>query len=121
MIRRPTSSTRTDPLCPYTTLFLSLLGTFRAPAPLELTYNPQSAFRPPPPVTFKVLLDPSSRSATTHGSPPTKIAPIARARTVAEVWLAIRMKVVARSEEHTSELKSLMRISYAVFCLQKKT
>src|SRR3546814_6648547 len=35
--------------------------------------------------------------------------------------LAIALLMFARSEEHTSELQSLMRISYAVFCLKKKT
>src|SRR3546814_5034907 len=39
-----------------------------------------------------------------------------RRRELAQVWADIR-----RSEEHTSELQSLMRISYAVFCLKKKT
>src|SRR3546814_6125324 len=34
---------------------------------------------------------------------------------------AIRLRSVSRSEEHTSELQSLMRISYAVFCMKKKT
>src|SRR3546814_9387141 len=35
-------------------------------------------------------------------------------------WRFIRSRKAARSEEHTSELQSLMRISYAVFCLKKK-
>src|SRR3546814_5190691 len=39
---------------------------------------------------------------------------------VAERIAAARVPVIARSEEHTSELQSLMRISYAVFCLKKK-
>src|SRR3546814_4690761 len=39
----------------------------------------------------------------------------------AEAHGAVRLGVMARSEEHTSELQSLMRISYAVFCLKKKT
>src|SRR3546814_2170823 len=39
---------------------------------------------------------------------------------VAPVWRAIRAHPWARSEEHTSELQSLMRLSYAVFCLKKK-
>src|SRR3546814_2237340 len=39
------------------------------------------------------------------------------ARATAGIWLSTN----ARSEEHTSELQSLMRISYAVFCLKKKT
>src|SRR3546814_2911185 len=38
----------------------------------------------------------------------------------ADKWL-VRMRSLTRSEEHTSELQSLMRISYAVFCLKKKT
>src|SRR3546814_10405124 len=37
-----------------------------------------------------------------------------------EVWNILELKILARSEEHTSELQSLMRISYAVFCLKKK-
>src|SRR3546814_4617209 len=43
------------------------------------------------------------------------------ARQVKRVGPAARSYDVARSEEHTSELQSLMRISYAVFCLKKKT
>src|SRR3546814_5006697 len=38
----------------------------------------------------------------------------------AVAWQAIRPNIATRSEEHTSELQSLMRISYAVFCLKKK-
>src|SRR3546814_14621812 len=72
MIRRPPSSTRTDTLFPYTTLFRS---------------SRQARPRQPSPC-------PTRRRHT----PPS-----------------------ARSEEHTSELQSLMRISYAVFCLKKKT
>src|SRR3546814_3550382 len=39
---------------------------------------------------------------------------------VLAIALALTLPVAARSEEHTSELQSLMRISYAVFCLKKK-
>src|SRR3546814_6135038 len=47
--------------------------------------------------------------------------PLHRARQPEPIALHLAMEsVVARSEEHTSELKSLMRISYAVFCLKKK-
>src|SRR3546814_3822597 len=42
-------------------------------------------------------------------------------RAIAEKARAAGVEKVARSEEHTSELQSLMRISYAVFCLKKKT
>src|SRR3546814_3103099 len=43
-----------------------------------------------------------------------------RARTALRLRLALRAGPAPRSEEHTSELQSLMRISYAVFCLKKK-
>src|SRR3546814_4348438 len=44
-----------------------------------------------------------------------------RAAELATEWLGPRTELEIRSEEHTSELQSLMRISYAVFCLKKKT
>src|SRR3546814_7266353 len=58
---------------------------------------------------------PGSRRMTTEATlPSTSASPTAR-----QVWT--RARGIARSEEHTSELQSLMRISYAVFCLKKKT
>src|SRR3546814_5504812 len=42
-------------------------------------------------------------------------------RTIAVVGVVVAIAIFIRSEEHTSELRSLMRISYAVFCLKKKT
>src|SRR3546814_10510942 len=91
MIRRPPRSTRTDTLFPYTTLFRSVV------APLLLSivswYTTASIDRLyAQAVSF--LDEEKMRSAT---------------------------KRVIRSEEHTSELQSLMRNSYAVFCLKKKT
>src|SRR3546814_7998829 len=47
--------------------------------------------------------------------------PRARALSVAREIIEIKEHDIRRSEEHTSELQSLMRISYAVFCLKKKT
>src|SRR3546814_7310025 len=44
-----------------------------------------------------------------------------RLRTIASGISLVMNAIIARSEEHTSELQSLMRISYAVFCLKKKT
>src|SRR3546814_3465941 len=66
-----------------------------------------------------------------HGFPAAGIAlygisgqrPIGRDQTPADQWTDKRQKargIAARSEEHTSELQSLMRISYAVFCWKKK-
>src|SRR3546814_4977336 len=94
MIRRPPRSTRTDTLFPYTTLFRSLAIS---PCHLYCAVMNGSA------LSFSSLAcRPSSASASCcrrvrSGHHPS--------------W---------RSEEHTSELQSLMRISYAVFCLQKK-
>src|SRR3546814_10276338 len=98
MIRRPPRSTRTDTLFPYTTLFRSL-GLDATPADID--------------VLDKQLSDARSHidSARTHLAWDPLLY-IAR-------WLPVARDQV-RSEEHTSELQSLMRISYAVFCLKKK-
>src|SRR3546814_2571923 len=93
MIRRPPRSTRTDTLFPYTTLFRSNLRAF-------------------------VL------SAYDQASLGSRLSACGQFR---HYWHGIRRAnavnrsdCCARSEEHTSELQSLMRISYAVFCLKKK-
>src|SRR3546814_7815726 len=93
MRRLPPRSTRTDTLLPYTTLFRSIDG-------LTLTAGIRRTkdFR-------------SSTSATTLVPFPGVEIPLGGA-TVSGTF--------KRSEEHTSELQSLMRISYAVFCLKKK-
>src|SRR3546814_4459681 len=93
MIRRPPRSTRTDTLFPYTTLFRS---TFERGADIGTAIDGSPMY-----VTGKV------RNADG--------VPIAGA--TVDVW---HSDAAGRSEEHTSELQSLMRISYAVFCLKKK-
>src|SRR3546814_1371328 len=95
MIRRPPRSTRTDTLFPYTTLFRS---AHFGPEYFCLDVVGQAADIVP---TF------AEASAIDRAGLVglVRIAPCAEAR---------------RSEEHTSELQSLMRISYAVFCLKKK-
>src|SRR3546814_16101935 len=96
MIRRPPRSTRTDTLFPYTTLFRS--GHIpKGP------HNGRPASRAPSPTPRP------APAATTH-----------RKRPGDREGRAGRRSTAARSEEHTSELQSLMRISYAVFCLKKK-
>src|SRR3546814_3495733 len=97
MIRRPPRSTRTDTLFPYTTLFRSRPPRFRR-RPLALRSRARGASRP------------SDRRRNGQGDRIRR----SRARGVAEGDRR------TRSEEHTSELQSLMRISYAVFCLKKK-
>src|SRR3546814_10616761 len=96
MIRRPPRSTRTDTLFPYTTLFRS---------------NSKAIRRTGQPVW------PARRPASCHAG-----ARQALAHTVTKSYLRGGSQPAGiRSEEHTSELQSLMRISYAVFCLKKKT
>src|SRR3546814_10581594 len=101
MIRRPPRSTRTDTLFPYTTLFRSL--------PLPDRRQQQRPLLPsqdrPRPLNHSLLqLMDLQRPTELPG----------------EVVQRLQALVPLRSEEHTSELQSLMRISYAVFCLKKK-
>src|SRR3546814_12978381 len=102
MIRRPPRSTRTDTLFPYTTLFRSLAEGRR-----------------------QVHADPAGRAAR-HLFARLPRAELRRGRCDLPDdglchCVARHLPRFVRSEEHTSELQSLMRISYAVFCLKKKT
>src|SRR3546814_7702936 len=107
MIRRPPRSTRTDTLFPYTTLFRSLLGTdaLCAEAIAERVGESAGAMVAPT-VGVGMAQHHMAFPGTVTFRPST-------------LMLVIR-DMVQRSEEHTSELQSLMRISYAVFCLKKK-
>src|SRR3546814_10269013 len=98
MIRRPPRSTRTDTLFPYTTLF-------------------RSADR----VADGVEDRPGVRgtAAEEHDGEHDEVRRAHGARDAGGAGTADGD--IARSEEHTSELQSLMRISYAVFCLKNKT
>src|SRR3546814_3671866 len=111
MIRRPPRSTRTDTLVPYTTLFRSPpLATF-----LGCTVSRRSEQRP---TRRQALASPAV--AWTMARPPTPRRSLAVAAEQVAVGAHRVGLIPARSEEHTSELQSLMRISYAVFCLKKK-
>src|SRR3546814_7444571 len=111
MYRRPPISTRTDTLFPYTTLFRS--------APTSAFYMDEDqqeqhygdAFRANPKQQSLDIND-GNQAAEALG-PDT-------AEALNAIATAAGGDPVARSEEHTSELQSLMRISYAVFCLKKK-
>src|SRR3546814_7258140 len=97
MIRRPPRSTRTDTIFPYTTLFRSL-----QPGHAGGLHH------------VDVLRPDAVAQGQHHGV----------ARLLLQVFHALQRRAAheqGRSEEHTSELQSLMRISYAVFCLKKKT
>src|SRR3546814_5483929 len=104
MIRRLPRSTRTDTLFPYTTLFRSRAR----PA------HPDRAADIRPPVTA-VRHRPCPRP---HPPPPPRATRRPRAAKARQFESPTDRE--HRSEEHTSELQSLMRISYAVFCLKKK-
>src|SRR3546814_5287177 len=118
MIRRPPRSTRTDTLFPYTTLFRS---TRRAINPHRTTF-PLSVPRPEPEQAS------ARRECLARMRLPKRLRPCEALPRLAAVMAgylgrspaAARYPPMARSEEHTSELQSLMRISYAVFCLKKK-
>src|SRR3546814_3483941 len=99
MIRRPPRSTRTDTLFPYTTLFRSVI----------------------------LSTDDGGKTWTKRPSPTDRNLFSVAFASPSHVWAvgdwgAVVESTTAqtRSEEHTSELQSLMRISYAVFCLKKK-
>src|SRR3546814_4362721 len=98
IIRRPPRSTRTDTLFPYTTLFRS------------------NCFRPR--VTKDLLRPVSFITSQTVPNATRSINDIRAGAVKFSYQPAVRSS--RRSEEHTSELQSLMRISYAVFCLKKK-
>src|SRR3546814_6343396 len=97
MIRRPPRSTLTDTLFPYTTLF-------RSPSRRATVPRHARAYLSAEMLEFGVLRG--------HVEQQLRVTPAGGERAPAGE--------IMRSEEHTSELQSLMRISYAVFCLKKK-
>src|SRR3546814_4231860 len=97
MIRRPPRSTRTDTLFPYTTLFRSLLDAYAAGKRVVVIIDEAQELS-------RAALE-QVRLLTNLETPSQKLLQI--------------VLLGQRSEEHTSELQSLMRISYAVFCLTK--
>src|SRR3546814_1084539 len=113
MIRRPPRSTRTDTLFPYTTLFRSIhtkidnIRVVRGELPIEVNDLEDEVTGLETRIQkFKDDIDETEDTIT------------ARKNAIKESQTLI--KKYKRSEEHTSELQSLMRISYAVFCLKKK-
>src|SRR3546814_10782596 len=107
MLRRPPRSTRTDTLFPYTTLF-------RSDMVIALLAHHAQAHHLTGRIHFVKIVE---AQKVGHA-----FAPIVRQ--ILALLAAARQQNAARtehrSEEHTSELQSLMRISYAVFCLKKK-
>src|SRR3546814_10083920 len=110
MIRPTPRSTRTDPLFPYTTLFRS----FAIELPARRKKDTDSHEGSPMKITdirFGMLRVPLKT--------PFKTA-LRTVNMVEDIVVMVHTDSGNRSEEHTSELQSLMRISYAVFCLKKK-
>src|SRR3546814_8046142 len=104
MIRRPPRSTHTYPLFPYTTLFRSLV----------LVLGVVGIFQ------FRVdFFDAVFQRGDAAGFAGARFAALARG-VLERLPVGMAQLRHGRSEEHTSELQSLMRISYAVFCLKKK-
>src|SRR3546814_4687123 len=99
MIRQPPRSTRTDTLFPYTTLFRSLVGQRRE---------------------HRARVD-DLRAFLEHGARVRAFGEGVEADEAADAAVVDADERQVRSEEHTSELQSLMRIWYAVFGLNKKT
>src|SRR3546814_10762444 len=106
MLRRPPRATRTDTLFPYTTLFRSPSFLLRVPRRACIIRR------------FPEFAGPL------HANVGNKLACDfvlqAQARRAVCQAAAYAPAFIVRSEEHTSELQSLMRISYAVFCLKKQ-
>src|SRR3546814_6874957 len=132
MIRRPPRSTRTDTLFPYTTLFRSKgdkaqsklqharnFSFFGAPAVIYISIDAdmgQGSWLDAGMFIQALMI--AARAVGLHTCP--QVALVAYPDVVRKELSIGADKVLIRSEEHTSELQSLMRISYAVFCLKKK-
>src|SRR3546814_2431168 len=107
MNRRPPRSTRTDTLFPYTTLFRSVLKR-------AIVREHQQSFAVG--IEAPGGIDAGNRDEILEGLP----AAFGAELTENPEGFVEQNDFHERSEEHTSELQSLMRISYAVFCLKKK-
>src|SRR3546814_5910802 len=136
MIRRPPRSTRTDTLSPYTTLFRSMktvaqgyyhaslavvnMGDIYTMGPEEAAWAVNELIKPK-----AVIASHANEAATKDGEiqQGTRTARFKHLVQGIPVHIPLSGKTMAfdRSEEHTSELQSLLRISYAVLCLKKTT
>src|SRR3546814_2037050 len=140
MIRQPPRSTRTDTLFPYTTLFRSF--TLEA----HITYDREVMQGDPLRITTHLLDFDAKRIHYIHHMYHAEKGYLASTNELISIHIDMRIRrsapmpgdlldrlaavrdahamlpkpPQARSEEHTSELQSLMRLSYAVFCLKKK-
>src|SRR3546814_17486930 len=107
MLRRPPRPTRTETLFPYTTLFRSIIGRLGNHGKPKILWRRSGSIR-----TRPTPVGPPDGGGPRCGLPPNR-------HRLKSSWYDYAARL-PRSEEHTSELQSLMRISYAVFCLKKK-
>src|SRR3546814_5969146 len=141
MLRRPPRSTPTDTLFPYTTLFRSLvIGAFVAAGGLQVLahvalgqnvkpFDDTEGDRPdrrPHQGEMESTIEGADALAMGFGDAVQRLQRLARRRLLLLLRLHRRqrdrlgLQLQSRSEEHTSELQSLMRLPYAVFCFTKK-
>src|SRR3546814_5913533 len=120
MIRRPPRSTRTDTLFPYTTLFRSARAA-RGKRRVNMPVNTYAGGLDSLARAFKtgVMGHPREGGERKRGGTSCRFER-SLAGCCSPPPCRARPRRTIRSEEHTSELQSLMRISYAVFCLKKK-
>src|SRR3546814_1925014 len=116
MIRRPPKPTRTDTLFPYTTLFRSHLWAESYQRTLDNIFGVEGE------VAGRIAAALQARLSAPEVSAVAQV-PTTNPRAYDDYLrgLGFIRQAIKRSEEHTSELQSLMRISYAVFCLKKKS
>src|SRR3546814_6658250 len=110
MVRRPPRATRTDTLFPSTSRFRSIAGDLAHQLRYQVTRQPRHQRR----VQFE-------SAGVGHFEVRGAVDPVELVQVVGQHAGGEAAFGQVRSEEHTSELQSLMRISYAVFCLKKKT
>src|SRR3546814_5868383 len=129
MLRRPPNTTRTDTLFPYPTLFRSVELGHVGEAPVDLEHHHAVRERPQRLRTVRLsggseegvpgpLLEALWQRGAGQGAGGGESVEVRVCCAVGPVGAEQRVDR-CRSEEHTSELQSLMRISYAVFCLKK--
>src|SRR3546814_10512530 len=110
MIRRPPRSTRPDTLFPYTTLFRSAATAWLLKPAIDRVFTDRDPYwTMVVPLMVVAVVVVKAIASYFEGTLMTRFGE----RIIADTQ-------IRRSEEHTSELQSLMRISYAVFCLNKK-
>src|SRR3546814_1356807 len=125
MLRRPPRSTRTDTLFPYTTLFRSIREVPESRWDWKLFFDQNRKVRDKVYSRWGGFLEEIHFDPTRFGIPPKSMKSIDPMQLLALEGASRALDDAGyakggRSEEHTSELQSLMRSSYAVFCLKKK-